>query len=168
MSLESGRDLSMEDLKNRNMPQNFQREQHTQEPVPTSTVQEATAPPSTEPPVPEVHPTEAEWSELLTMLRALYRTTAAQNRNVERLISKPILYTTKAQVDTLTTELMAIRTHLEQAGRPKERRFSLHLPRLHLPHLSPALLLVPPILLALWVAWSSLDTLWNAISSILP
>ena len=165
MSLESGRAYSQEELKQLNMPQSLRREQTAQEPAPTSTVQEltqqATEPPA---PMPEVHPTQPEWSELLTMLSALYRTTAAQNR----LISKPSIYATREQADTLTRELAAIRTLLEQAGKKKERRCSLRLPRLRLPRLSPALLLIPPILLALWVAWSSLDTLWNAISSILP
>ena len=169
MSLESGKDLSMEDLKNRNMPQSLRREQTAQEPAPTSTVreptQQATEPPA---PMPEVHPTQPEWSELLTMLSALYRSTAAQNRLLERLISKPIIYATREQADTLTRELTAIRTQLEQAGKKKERRCSLRLPRLRLPRLSPALLLIPPILLALWVVWSSLGTLWSAISPLLP
>ena len=162
MSLESGRAYSQEELKQLNMPQSLRREQTAQEPEPT---QQATEPTT---PTPEVHPTQPEWSELLTMFSALYRTTAAQNRLLERLISKPSIYATKEQADTLTRELTAIRTQLEQAGKKKERRCSLRLPRLRLPRLSPALLLIPPILLALWVVWSSLGTLWNAISSILP
>lgn len=55
----------------------------------------------------------------------------------------------------------------EQAGKPKEKRFSLpsiSLPSLYLPRLSPALLLIPVVLLVLWAMWYSLDALWSVIS----
>ena len=54
----------------------------------------------------------------------------------------------------------------EQAGKPKEKRFSLpriSLPSLYLPRLSPALLLIPVVMFVLWTMWYSLDTLWNVI-----
>ena len=54
----------------------------------------------------------------------------------------------------------------EQAGEPKEKRFSppkICLPSLYLPRLSPALLWIPVVLVALWAMWYSLDTAWNAI-----
>lgn len=163
MSSESGRNLSQEELKQLNIPQNFQRERHTQEAV-------STAPQMAEPPesMPEVHPTEAEWLELRNMLDELIWCEEQQIKLLERLLSRPINYATKNQADLMTKELTAIRTQLEQAGRPKERRFSLRLPKLHLPRLSPALLLIPVIALVLWAVWSSWGTLWSAIGSLLP
>jgi hypothetical protein len=56
---------------------------------------------------------------------------------------------------------------IEQAGRKSEKRFSLHLPKIHLPHLSPALLLIPVILLVCWAMWHSWDTLWSALNMML-
>ena len=55
----------------------------------------------------------------------------------------------------------------EQAGNPKEKRFSLpriSLPSLYLPRLSPALLLIPVVLFVLWTMWYSWDALWSVIS----
>ena len=60
----------------------------------------------------------------------------------------------------------AIRTILEQAGEKNVRRISL--PRLHLPRLSPALLLIPVILIVCWAVWHSWGTLWSEIKMLLP
>ena len=172
MSSESGRDLSMEALKILNMPQPLQREQNMQETALASTMKEAseTASQQTEQsmPLPEVHPTGQEWQDLTNMLDELIWCGEQQIKLLERLPSRPINCATKEQADMMTKELTAIRTQLEQAGWPKERRFSLRLTKLHLPCLSPALLLIPVIAMVLWAVWSSWGTLWSAISSLLP
>lgn len=147
MSLESGREYSLEELKRLN-------------------ASPSTEPLSPTPPI-EVHPTQEEWHDLLTKLSALYRVTTAQNELLTRLVKKPIIYATPEQAEEITRQLSLIRTILEQAGKLKERRFSLRLPKPHLPRLSPALLLIPAILLVLWAAWSSWGTLWNAIRTLL-
>ena len=69
----------------------------------------------------------------------------------------------KTQLDTLTKL-----TIQQQAGKPKERRFSP--PRIRLPRLrlSPALLLIPVILLVCWAMWYSWDTLWSMLRMMLP
>ena len=77
-------------------------------------------------------------------------------------------------------ELLKALKHLEQmseqAGKQKEKRFSLpsiRLPRLSLPYIPWTSLLLGLAALALtglvlWVAWSSLDTLWSAARGLLP
>ncbi len=70
-------------------------------------------------------------------------------------------------------ELLKAVKHLEQmseqAGKQKEKRFSLpsiSLPRLDFPRLSPALPLIPVVLFVLWTMWYSWDALWNVISTL--
>lgn len=152
MSLESDSRLSMEELKQRNLPQQ-------------------SLPPAPEPPqmqMPsEQHPTQEEWNDLLNTLEYLSCQMAAQNNLLERIACRPIIYATKEQAATISEQLSRIQTQLEQAGKKKERRYLLHLPRIKLPHLSPALLLIPVILLVLWAAWWSWDTLWSALKMML-
>lgn len=51
--------------------------------------------------------------------------------------------------------------------RQKRRRFSPpRLPKLSLPHPPPALLLIPPGLLALWAGWYGLSTLWSVLRTV--
>lgn len=121
-----------------------------------------------EPPIPpsEVHPTREEWSELLAILSAQYRLTAVQYDLTEDLLKKLRSAPTAAQTEEILRELRTLREAVQQAGKPKEKSFSLHrLPRLRLPHLSvPAiisLLLAVAVLLLLW--WG-LDTVWNSFS----
>ena len=73
---------------------------------------------------------------------------------------------TKTQVDKLPEATKPLEQVAEQAGKPKEKRFSppkICLPSLYLPRLPPALLWIPVVLVALWAMWYSLDTAWNAI-----
>ena len=121
-----------------------------------------------EPPIPpsEVHPTLEEWSELLAILSAQYRLTAVQYDLTEDLLKKLRSAPTAAQTEEILRELRTLREAVQQAGKPKEKSFSLHrLPRLRLPHLSaPAiisLLLAAAVLLLLW--WG-LGTVWNSFS----
>ena len=99
MSSESERSLSLEELRQRNMP-----------------------PPA---PLPERHPTAEEWDELLEILSALYRLTAAQYDFLREQRIHPL----QAQMSTLTKEVSAMRKLLQestqQAGSKKEWRFSL-------------------------------------------
>ena len=133
--------LSLEQLKQRN----------TQEP-PT--------------PPPEVHPTSEEWSELLAIHSAQYRLTAVQYDLTEELLKKLRSAPTAAQAEEILRELRTLREAVQQAGKPKEKSFSMpRFPRLRLPHLSaPAiisLLLAAAVLLLLW--WG-LGTVWNSFS----
>ena len=128
--------------------------------------------PTPQTPPPEVHPTKAEWEDLLSDLCTLgyhaERQTAYLKKASELLSQLP----TRTQLDDL---LKAVR-HLEQmselAGKRNEKRFSLpgiRLPRLRLPHLDgptwTVLLMGTAVLLLLW--WG-LDTVWSNLSLMLP
>ena len=135
MSSESERSLSLEELRQRNMP-----------------------PPA---PLPERHPTAEEWDELLEILSALYRLTAAQYDFLREQRIHPL----QAQMSTLTKEVSAMRKMLQesiqQAGSKKERRFSL--PQISLPQPSWAWLMLPAILVGLAVLCYSSVTILRAL-----
>ena len=135
MSSESERNLSLEELRQRNMP-----------------------PPA---PLPEQHPTTEEWDELLGILSALYRLTAAQYDFLQQQKVHPL----QAQMSTLTKEVSAMREMLQesiqQAGSRKERRVSL--PQISLPQPSWAWLMLPAILVGLAVLWYSSVTILKAL-----
>lgn len=147
MNSEFEQKLSLEQLKQRN----------TQEP-PT--------------PPPEVHPTLEEWSELLAILSAQYRLTAVQYDLTEEFLKKLRTSPTAAQAEEILRELRTLREAVQQAGKPKEKSFSLHgirLPKLHLPRISaPALISLLMIAAVLLLLWWGLGTVWNSFSLLNP
>ena len=133
MSSESERQLSMEELRRRNMQR----------------------PPET------VHPTTEEWQELTAALTAMGKILAEQMLLLEEISAKPSPWTTKEQTAELIRETKEIHRLLEQAGKKRERRFSL--PDIHLPRPSLEWLLLPAVLLGLLALWYGLATLWNGL-----
>ena len=133
MSSGSERTLSLEELRQRNLP----------------------------PPQTELHPTTEEWDELLEILSALYRLTAAQNDFLRTQRAHPL----QAQMSALTKEVSAtrelIRESIQQAGKKKERRISL--PQISLPRPDWAWLLFPVALVGLAVLWYSSVTILRAL-----
>ena len=119
-------------------------------------------------PLPEVHPTQEEWSELLAILSAQYRLAAVQYDLTEELLKKLRSAPTAAQAEEILRELRTLREAVQQAGKPKENSFSLHrirLPRLHLPHVSiPALISLLMAAAVLLLLWWGLGTVWNSFS----
>ncbi|HWR34238.1 MAG TPA: hypothetical protein VN622_00020 [Clostridia bacterium] len=115
---------------------------------------------------PEPHPTQGEWVELLQTLASLNRRVAAQADLLRELSQRPRTYPTQEQIAALARDVTAIRETLPQAGKRRERHILL--PRLRLPHLSPAWLLIPVILLVLLAVWYSWGTLWNGLQTLLP
>ena len=129
-----------------------------------------------------VHSSEQEWTELATMLSALYRMTAAQydlaaeQKNLAtdqynltvNWFNRPNTSSTRTQALEVLEELKKLRELTEQAGKPKEKSFSF--PKLRLPQLrlSPAWFLLVPISVALLAIWFSWDTLSNAIRILFP
>ena len=83
---------------------------------------------------------------------------------------------TRTQMDELLKAVKHLEQMSEQAGKQKEKRFSLpsiRLPRPSLPDIPWTSLLLGLAALALtglvlWVVWSSLDTLWSAAKIMLP
>ena len=158
MSSGSEKKLSMDELLEKNRP--AQMVQTTPQPP----AQELTPPP-------EVHPTKAEWEDLLSDLCALgyhaERQTGYLKKASELLAQLP----TRTQMDELLKAAKYLERLSEQAGKRNEKRFSLpgiRLPRLRLPHLDgptwAVLLMGTGALLLLW--WG-LGTVWSS-SSLLP
>ena len=158
MNSGSEKKLSMDELLEKNRP--AQMVQTTPQPP----AQELTPPP-------EVHPTKAEWEDLLSDLCALgyhaERQTGYLKKASELLVQLP----TRTQMDELLKAAKYLERLSEQAGKRNEKRFSLpdiRLPRLRLPHLDgptwAALLMGTAALLLLW--WG-LGTVWSNLSLML-
>ncbi len=115
-------------------------------------------------------PTEEQWAALLAQLNALYRMTAAQNRLLEQLLTKPIIYATKEQAAEMTRQLSRIQASIEQVGRQIERQ-RLQLPKLHLPELPTSTLkgatLTLMALAASWILLYASATIWNNLLKLL-
>ena len=155
MNSGSEKKLSMDELLEKNRPAQM--------------VQTTPQPPAQEltPPL-EVHPTKAEWEDLLSDLYTLgyhaERQTAYLKKANELLAQLPI----RTQMNELLKAVKHLEQMSEQAGKRNEKRFSLpgiRLPRLWLPHLDgptwTVLLMGTGALLLLW--WG-LDTIWSSLS----
>ena len=136
MSSESDRQLSMEELRRRNMQR----------------------PPET------VHPTIEEWQELTAALTAMGKILAEQMLLLEEISAKPSPWTTREQTAELIREAKEIHRLLKQAGKKRERRFSL--PDIHLPRPSLEWLLLPAMLLGLLALWYGWAALWNGLGAL--
>ena len=133
MNSGSERSLSLEELCQRNLP----------------------------PPQAEAHPTTEEWDELLEILSALYRLTAAQNDFLQTQQTHPLQVQMSVLAKEVSTTRELIQKSIQQAGKKKERRFSL--PHISLPRPSWAWLAVPAILVGLAVLWYSSVTILRAL-----
>ena len=159
MSSGSEKKLSMDELLEKNRP--AQMLQTTPQP----SAQELTTPP-------EVHPTKAEWEELLSSLYTLGDHTERQTGYLKKVSELLAQLPTRTQMDELLKAVKHLEQMSEQAGKRNEKRFSLpgiRLPRLRLPHLDgptwAVLLMGTAVLLLLW--WG-LDTVWSDLSLMLP
>ena len=150
MNSEYGQRLSLQELKQRNTQQ--------------------TALPVQAPP-PEARPTKADWERMMKYMDALWHHADRQTDLLESVSRQMSQLPTRTQLDDLLKTVRHLEQMTEQAGKPKEKRFSLHkirLPRLHLPHISiPALISLLMAAAALLLLWWGLDTVWSS-SSLLP
>ena len=152
MNSGSEKKLSMDELMARNRPAS----------TPQPTVQEQTPPP-------EAHPTKEEWAEMVECIYALTRHMERQTVYLKKVSELLAQLPTKTQTDELLKAVQHLEQIPEQAGKQKEKRFSLpsiSLPSLEFPRLSPALLLIPVVLFVLWTMWYSWDALWSVISTL--
>ena len=159
MNSGSEQKLSMDELLEKNRPG------QVVQPTPQPPAQELTPPP-------EVHPTKAEWEDLLNDLCALgyhaERQTAHLKKTSELLAQLP----TRTQMEELLKAVKHLEQMNEQAGKRKEKHFSLpgiRLPKLQQPHLDGptwAVLLMGTA--ALLLLWWGLDTVWSSLSLLLP
>ena len=162
MNSESGQKLSLAELKQRNRESDFS--------VPA-------APPDT--------PTRQDRENLLAILTALYRLESTNSNRLERLeasvaAQEALLRAlscqvgqlpTQAQLEALARDVAQMRAELQQAGKKRERHFSL--PKPHLPYIpwSSLLLGLMSLLLiggVLWAVWFSWEKLWSAAQTLLP
>ena len=158
MNSGSEKKLSMDELLEKNRP--AQMVQTTPQPP----AQELTPPP-------EVHPTKAEWEDLLSDLCALGYHAERQTGYLKKVSELLAQLPTRTQMDELLKAVKHLEQMSEQAGKRKEKRFSLpsiKRPRLRLPHLDgptwAALLMGMAALLLLW--WG-LGTVWSNLSLML-
>ena len=162
MNSESGQKLSLEELKQRN------RASAPSVPV---------APPDT--------PTRQDWDDLLAALTALYRLESTNSDRLERLeasvgpqealfraLSRQVgQLPTQSQLEALAGDVAQMRAELKQAGKKRERHFSM--PKPHLPYIpwSSLLLGLTALVLTggvLWAVWFSWEKLWNMMHTLLP
>ena len=162
MNSGSGQRLSVEELKRLNQP-----------PAPSV------------PATPLDAPTRQDWDDLLAAVSALYRLESTNSDRLERLeasvgpqeallraLSRQVgQLPTQAQLEALTRDVAQMRAELKQAGKKRERHFSL--PKSHLPYIpwSSLLLELMSLLLiggVLWAVWFSWEKLWSAAQTLLP
>ena len=123
MNSGSEKKLSMDELLEKNRP--AQMVQTT----PQLPAQELTPPP-------EMHPTKAEWEELLSSLYTLGYHTERQTGYLKKISELLAQLPTQTQMDELLKAVRHLEQMSEQAGKRNEKRFSLpitRLPRLRLP-----------------------------------
>ena len=144
---------------------------------PAQMVQTTPQPPAQEQtPPPEVHPTKTEWEDLVSGLCTLAYHTERQTGYLKKINELLVQLPNRTQMDELLKAVRHLEQMSEQAGKQKEKRFSLpgiKLPRLSLPDIPWTSLLLGLAALALTglvlsVAWSSLDTLWSVAKTMLP
>ena len=119
MNSGSEKKLSMDELLEKNRP--AQMVQTTQPPA-----QEPTT-------LLEVHPTKAEWEELLSSLYTLGYHTERQTGYLKKISELLAQFPTRTQMGELLKAVKHLEQMSEQAGKRNEKRFSL--PSIRLPHL---------------------------------
>ena len=119
----------------------------------------------------EASPTKADWGRMMNDLDTLWYHADRQTDLLESVSRQMSQLPTRTQVDEVLKVLKHLEQMSEQAGKPKEKRFSLpniRLPRLHLPQVSiPALISLLMAAAALLLLWWGLGTVWSR-SSLLP
>ena len=151
MSSESGQRLSLEELKQRNLP-------------PQGT-------PSQTEPMPPEHPTQQEWNELRAALKRLEASVSAQEALLRALNCQAGQLPTQAQLEALARDVAQMRAELKQAG--KKKGLSVSLPSLEtalsvLIWLALILLGTMVGMVVLRTIWSGLAALWSAVRKLIP
>ena len=163
MNSGSEKKLSMDELLEKNRPAQIAQTTSalTVQSTPQPLAQEQT-------PTPEAHPTKEDWKDLQSDLYTLGYHAERQTSYLKKVSELLEQLPTRTQVDEVLKVLKHLEQMSEQAGKPKEKRFSLpniRLPRLHMPHLDGpmwvVLLMALAALLLLWSAWAG-D--WNNLS----
>ena len=134
-------------------------------------------PEQTNPPAPELTSTpqpvviQCALPELVERLERLEQICSAQSQSLKLLSEVRNSYPTRMQMEELLKSVQHLEAMAEQAGKKKEKHFSLprfKLPRLYLPEWEwPAVLTVVWMLAALFLLWFSSVDGWNKLSIML-
>ena len=155
MNSESEKKLSMDELMAMNRPTQM---------APQPTARELIPPP-------EVHPTKAEWEEMMDCLYALERHAERQNSYLKKISELPAQLPTRTQMDDLLKRTARLEQMGERAGNRSGKFFSLpkiKLPRPRLPQLDgPTWVVLLMSLAALLLLWWSLGGVWRDLSLLL-
>lgn len=166
MNSGSEKKLSMDELLEKNRPA------QTAQTTSALTVQSTAQPLAQEQtPLPEVHPAKEEWEEMMDYLYTLSCHAERQAGYLKKVSELLTQLPPRTQMD----ELLKVAKHLEQmseqAGKPKEKRFSLpsiRLPGLRLPHLDgPTWVVLLMALAVLFLLWWRLDGIWSNLNHLL-
>ena len=124
--------------------------------------------PQEQTPPPEVHPTKEEWEEMMEYLDSLNYLTSVQITELKKISESLAQLPARVQMDELLKAAKRMERMAEQAGKPKEKRFSLpsiRLPRLHLPDwdwpTAITILMSLAVLFLMWWVWAGN---WNSLS----
>ena len=103
--------------------------------------------------------------QLENRLERLEKLSSQQVEYLNRLWEMRNEYPTRTQMDELLKATRHLEQMSEQAGKQKEKRFSLPSIRLRLPHLDgPTVVVLLMTAAALLLLWWGLDTVWNGLS----
>ena len=155
MNSGSEKKLSMDELMALNQP--VQTAQSTPQP----TAQEPTPPP-------EAYPTKEEWEDLVEYLYTLGYHAERQAGHQKKISESLAQLPTRAQMDELLKAVKRLEEMAEQAGKKKEKRFSIpsiRLPKLHLPESDwPAVVTILMALAVLFLMWWAWGGDWSSLS----
>ena len=153
MNLQHEQKLSMEELMAKNRPE----QPNPLAPEPTSTSQPVVI--------------QCALPELVERLEKLEQICSAQNQYLKMLSEVRNSYPTWTQMEQLLKSVHHLEAMDEQAGKKKEKRFSLprfRLPRLYLPEWEwPTVLTVVWMLAALFLLWFTSVDGWNKLNLML-
>lgn len=125
---------------------------------PVQTAQSTPQPTAQEPtPPPEAYPTKEEWEDLVEYLYTLGYHAERQAGHQKKISESLAQLPTRAQMDELLKAVKRLEEMAEQAGKKKEKRFSIpsiRLPKLHLPESDwPTVVTILMALAVLFLMW---------------
>lgn len=151
--------LSLEELKQRNAGTDSTGIQPTQSP------QNPQPCPLTEEKLDNLFYNQSVIWDGITQLQAQVKFLQEQNHSLKTQLGN---LPAGSELEQISKSLLQIQQALSQAGKQKEKPFSL--PKLRLPHLTwmPLWIVIPLTLLALAAVWFSWDALWNGWTTLFP
>ncbi len=151
--------LSLEELKQRNAGS------QPVEPIPQQPSQNSPSCPLTQEKLDNLFYNQGLIWDGITQLQEQVKVLRQQNRGLKTQLDN---LPAGSELEQISKSLLQIQQTLSQAGKQKEKSFSL--PKMQLPHLTwtPLWIVIPLILLALAAVWFSWGALWNGWTTLFP